>query len=293
MKAPESLELRAFLDAVAERVLVEGKSVLLDFSETEQLHVAGAILMYAELDRVIAQSDLEKPVTLIHPRRRRSREVLKQIGLYEVAGDKCDTIPSREDVVHWKTAKGRDQSGERIAMLGVVTEEYKTQLTIASLWRGVSEAVANSVEHAYKKPRKDGFMGLPETKWWMFTQVRDGYFTVAVCDLGCGYRATIGETLPERFVSQLAETFAQLNKDARAIHTAMEYGRSGTQEEHRGKGSRDAMSVLERHKGGDLMIMSNTGWMRYVFQDGKLSERHNGSLGTSINGTIIWWKLPL
>jgi hypothetical protein len=73
----------------------------------------------------------------------------------------------------------------------------------------------------------------------------------------------------------------------------MEYGRSGTQQGHRGKGSRDAISVLEAHGAGELMILSNTGWMRYKFEDGKECEKDQGKLRISIGGSIVWWKLPL
>jgi hypothetical protein len=291
--------VRQFLDDIGRRVLIERVPVTVDFRETEAFTLAGTILVFAEIDRIatLSREHVPKPLTLIDPRRRRPREVLKQIGLHGLTGDRCDTVPSRDDVVYWKATKGSDQSGNKLAMIEVVAdrvrEQYSGQLGLSDLWRAVSEAVANSVDHAYKKPRADGFQGLPDTKWWMFTQIKDGVFFAAVCDLGCGYRATIGETVPERFASQLASLLIGFNKDAGAIHTAMEYGRSGTEEEHRGKGSRDAMSVLEKHQNGELMAISNTGWMAYSYANGREERRHNGSLGTNIKGTILWWKLPL
>ena len=259
--------------------------------------MAGTILLFAEIDRVIALSELSKPVTIVDPRLRKPREVLKQIGIHELTGDRCDVVPEREDVVYWKATKGADQSGSKLAMLEAVAERvnkaHAKQLELSGAWRGVSEAVANSVEHAYKFPREDGFAGLATTRWWMFTQLRDGVFTMAVCDLGCGYRATINQTLPEKFVSEIAAAFQGGNRDAIAVHTAMAYGRSGTRQSERGKGSRDAMSVLQRHGAGDLMILSNTGWMQYTYQGGIERSKLQGDLGIDIRGTIVWWKLPL
>ena len=252
--------LRRFLDAVAEKVLKREAPAILNFYETEGLALPGTILMFAELDRIAAQSSLQKPLTIIDPKRRRPREVLKQIRLHEITQDVCNTVPSREDVVYWKATKGRDVSGDRMAMIEAVADtvrsEHGVDVVLATLWRGVSEAVSNSVEHAYMKPRRDGFGGLPETKWWMFTQVKDGFFLVAVCDLGCGYRNTIGETIGEQIISQLSATFAGENQDARAIHTAMEYGRTGTAQRHRGKGSRDALSVLTQRQNGQLLSLA-------------------------------------
>jgi len=290
-------ELGRFIRAVADAVLVRHEAVSLNFRETEAFIAGGTILLFAELDRIKSQSELEKPLTLIDPRRRRAKEVLKQIGLYELTGDSCDVVPLRDDVIYWKATKGANQSGHQMAMIEVVAERvratYADTLLLHQVWRGVSEAVTNSVEHAYKKPRGDGFNGLAETKWWMFTQVRDNMFGVAVCDLGCGYRATIEETIPEQFISQLAATFAGSSKDARAIHTAMEYGRTGTHYPNRGKGSRDAMSVLESHKAGNLVIISNSGTMAYEFREGRPPRHTSGSLELDVRGTIVLWWLPL
>lgn len=291
------IEVVKFLRAMARTVLVDRIPVRLDFRSTETFYPAGTIMLFAEIDRVVSMSNLPKPVTILDPRLRRPREVLKQIGIHEITGDRCDVVPERKDVVYWKATKGVDQSGGKLAMLEVVAERvnkiHARQLELSGAWRGVSEAVANSVEHAYKLPRIDGFAGLPDTRWWMFTQLRDGIFSMAVCDLGCGYRATIDLTLPEQFISEINAAFRGGNRDAIAIHTAMEYGRSGTRQSERGKGSRDAISVLQKHGAGDLMILSNTGWMHYTFRDGKETNRNSGNLGIDIRGTIIWWKLPL
>lgn len=193
-------ELVKFLRAVAQTVLVASQPVVLDFRFTHAFYPAGTLLLLAELDRVIAMSPLPKPITLINPRLGRPREVLKQIGVHDMTGDVCNVVPSRQDVVFWKATKGKDQSGGNIEMLEAVARKvnqaHANQLSVSGAWRGLSEAVANSVDHAYKRPRVDGFAGLESTRWWMLTQLRGGIFTMAVCDLGCGYRATINQTIP-------------------------------------------------------------------------------------------------
>lgn len=290
-------EVVKFLRAMAVRVLEQGQPVRLDFRFTESFHPAGTILLFAEVDRIVSLSQLAKPITIVDPRLRRPREVLKQIGIFELTQDKCDIVPEREDVVYWRATKGLNQSGQKLSVLEVVANrvnrDHAHQVELSGLWRGVSEAVANAVEHAYTRPRSDGFTGLADTRWWMFTHLRDNTFTVAVCDLGCGYRATINATLPEQFIATVASTLNIANRDALAIDTAMEYGRSGTRQTERGRGSRDAISVLEKHGAGDLIIVSNTGCFRYGFDAGKQVVREQIGLGTDIKGTIVWWKLPL
>lgn len=291
------VEVIKFLRAVAGRVLGQGLPVRLDFRLTETFFVPATVLLFAEIDRIVALAAVVKPVSVIDPIARKPREVLKQIGLHELTGDSSDVVPEREDVVYWKATKGSNQSGDRLAVLEVVAQKVNKAhakiLDVSGIWRGVSEAVANTVDHAYVLPRGDGYSGEHDTKWWMFTQVKEPFFTAAVCDLGCGYRATINNTLPEWIFAQAAQLFQGANPDAQAIHTAMEYGRSGSHKGHRGKGSRDALSVLEHHGTGELVVMSNTGWMRYEFSPGKEVIRRSGDLRLDIKGTIVWWKLPL
>ena len=286
-----------FLRAVSAAVLRDKLNVRLNFKYTKSFQVPGTILLFAEIDRIITLSDLIKPISIIGPFRRRPREVMKQIGLYDLTGDKCNVVPEREDVVYWKATKGASQTGDTYgslveAIAERANKDHAKQLEVSGIWRSVNEAVANSVDHAYKKPRRDGFAGM-ETKWWMFSQIKSGIFTLAVCDLGCGYRETINETLPERFIASMAQKLIGVNRDSAAIATAMEFGRSGTLESHRGKGSRDVLSLLEKHGNGLLYILSNTGWMQFEFKGGHQVGKFNGDLGIDIGGTVVWWRLPL
>ena len=291
-------EVAKFLRAVATSVLKNNQPVKLDFSRTEQFFVPGTILLFAELDRIVTLSNLPKPITIIDPTLQRPREVLKQIGIYELTGDHREIVPQREDVVYWKATKGNTQSGDTYGSLVEAIAEranrdHAKKLELSGLWRSVNEAVVNSIDHAYDLPRFDAFRGLETTKWWMFSQIKDNTFTLAVCDLGCGYRRTINKSIPEQFIAGFASTFFGSNLDSRAIDTAMAYGRSGTKQSHRGKGSRDALSLLKTHGDGELVILSNSGWMRYEYRSGKEKNKVAGDLGIDIGGTIVWWKLPL
>lgn len=288
-------QLSKFLRAIAVRVLQQGKPVVLDFQMVTSFFPAATILFMAELSRIIALSSLPKPVTIRAPRDRKCREVLKQIGIFGLTGDSNDVVPSHRDVVYWRSLSGATSSGDELAPLDAIADQVnlkRQRLTVRTLWRGVTEAVSNSVEHAYSSPREDGFAGLPDRKWWMFTQLRDNTFTVAVCDLGCGYRKTIRRTIPVTFIEWFSQKVAGLNPDVAAIKTAMEYGTSGTGVANRGKGSRDALSVLKRHGSGEMFIASNTGYVSYRLVGETLTEE-SGPLDSDLRGTIIWWKLPL
>jgi hypothetical protein len=287
-----------FIKAISHRVLVQQKPVKLNFRKTEFFFVPGAILLFAEINRIVNLSVIDKPITIIDPYKRKPREVLKQIGIHELTGDVCNVVPSKDDVVFWKATKGATQSGDNLGpVIEFVTEKANSvsskQIELKGLWRGVSEAVINTVEHAYKSSRKDGFCGLEDTKWWMFTQIKDERFSVAVCDLGCGYRNTINHSLPESFLNIWKTAFKGENPDASSVKIAMEYGRSGTKEGNRGKGSKDALSVLSKHGEGSLFILSNTGWVEYIIKKDKNELIKQGDVEIDIGGTIVWWNLPI
>lgn len=287
-----------FLRAVAHAVLRRRIRVTLNFKDTESFHPAGTILLYAEINRIIGLSELSKPITIKDPFRRRPREVLKQIGIHALTGDVCNVVPQRDDVVFWKSVRGRDQSGDSIGPIlefvaDRVNREHAQQVEISGIWPGVSEAVINSVEHAYTAPRNDGFRHFDDTKWWMFTQIRKRTFSAAVCDLGCGYRLSINKTIPEAFRATCSQWFLGENPDSQAIKIAMEYGRTSTNLTNRGKGSRDALSVLTKHGIGELFIMSKTGGVRFNLVRGGKPVVENYDLGIDIKGTIVWWNLPL
>ena len=291
------IEVVKFLKAVAHTVLKLHKPVRLNFKDTEAFFVPGAILLYAELNRIILESDLPKPITIINPFRQKPREVLKQIELHQLTGDNCEVVPTKDDVVFWKIKKGANQSGGDLGPIleyvaDCANKEHAKKVEVSGIWRGVSEAVSNVVDHAYEIPRKDGFAGLNDTKWWMFTQIREERFTAAVCDLGCGYINTIKRNIEEAFLSKIYGVLTGKNEDALAIQAAMEYGRSGTKLSNRGKGSRDALSVLIKHGSGQLFILSKSGWVQYKI-NGNKEKIETGDLGIDIGGTIIWWTLPL
>ncbi len=290
-------EVVRFLRAVARRVLIEKQSVRLDMRLTQQFYVPGALFLFAELDRIISLSDQEKPISIIDPWQRKPRAVLKQIGIHRLTGDSSNVVPSGEDVVFWRATKGSKYSGDDMGQIlefvaDRANREHARQVETKGIWRGLSEAVNNTLDHAYSLPREDGFEGLESTKWWMFTQVREGQFTAAVCDLGCGYRATVNRNIPELFRAGFQRLLAGTNLDVSAIKIAMEYGRSGTHEEHRGKGSRDALSVVKNHGSGSLFVLSNTGWVTYRCR-GTQEQIDSGALDLSIRGTIVWWHLDL
>ena len=285
------------MDQLDDLVLKQGKDVRLDFKATKRFMVPGALLLYAELHRIVKLSSREKPVKVSPPQNDRARQVMKQIGIFDLTDDIVTVKINRADVIYWRMAKGHTQSGDEMKILEVVADRVNQSDTAriekSGLWRGVTEAVNNAHEHAYKKTRADGFAGLKDTRWWLLTQIRNQRFTAAVCDLGCGYEKTLDMSTREWFSSAPRRIVGLSNADTEAIQAALAYGRSATKLTERGKGSRDALALLEKHGQGELYILSNRGVVRYICKRGKLELKSVSPLDFDVKGTIIWWNLDL
>jgi hypothetical protein len=293
-------EVAIFVQGFVRCVLRRENPATLDLRDVEMIHLEACILLYSEIERVVANAKISKPITIIDPRRRRPREVLKQIGLHTITGDSSDVVPERRDVVFWKAVRGIDQSGTKLGPIieyvaTSVNESATKRIETSGIWKGVSEAVANTIDHAYKYPRTDGFCGTG-SKWTMFTQVKDGVLTVAVCDLGCGYSTSVERTITEAVRNRILGLFTSnsYSKDTQAILLAMEYGRTSTGKEERGKGSRDALRVLTEHKRGEMFVYSNCGHVKYKFNPATDAAEFKAiDLDFYVSGTIIGWVLPI
>ncbi|KAB1444180.1 hypothetical protein [Bordetella bronchiseptica] len=287
-----------FIRAIQQRVLKNKGPTTLDFSLTTMIYAPGALLLFAEIDRIISLSELPKPITIKAPRDSRPRQVLKQLEFPLLCGDTLDVVPDRDDVVYWRCTWGSDQSGEgpgtlidRVAERA--NEFVAKSLRVEDVWRGVSEAIINTTEHAYSEAHESTVAAHPSTRWWLLTCVKDSGFTAAVCDTGVGYRRTTLRTIPAEFFAAFKRIVGQ-NPDVTAIRGAMEYGKSRTGLDERGKGSRDALSVLKRHGSGELAMISNRGQVFYKLEPGQDEPVvTTTNLPIDIRATLVWWHLPL
>lgn len=199
---------------------------------------------------------------------------------------------SAEDVKHWQVASGNSVDGERTAP---IIAEYERLFSLADAQRmyvGLTEAMTNSKQHAYKRARGDGTGKLAEdSRWWMLCQKKDGKLYVAICDLGIGIPRSLREgskwTLKQ--VTELVKSFGG-RRDSAFIKAAVLLGRSSTDEEHRGKGLQDIKAVFDVMPTGTLRILSNRGTYSYLAEDGTEQLTDHSS---SILGTLVVWLIPL
>ena len=286
-KQAERAELLQFLDAIRDHYKNKSDlTLVIDFARTTHLVCGGTLLLYAELNRLIAYSSGNVKMRCTEPPSDRASQVLKQVGIYRLCGNKCNVATYRSDVVHWRVVQGQlvDNS-----LCAPTIEGYQDRLgpeMIDELLGGLGEATTNAIHHAYDDLRQDGLDYKGNKEWWMFSQVKDGRVSVAVCDLGIGIPASLPlkrPTIMEKlFLRKEAPT------DADCIKEAIIEGRTSTSLDGRGYGLGNIVNVVEGVQGGTVIVYSNRG--RY---DSGGDSQTTFDYSDSIMGTLIFWSVPM
>lgn len=277
------------------RHINDGYKVFLDFSETEKITAAAMLSLLAEVDqhtRVSAHG--YRAINFNHPQDEKVESILKQVGFYDLLRKNKRDTKDFDDVVYWKYTSG------------VCSEPFLAQQTIQEirkeleqkaskkLYRGFSEAMANSVEHAYSSNRCLDKID-PSTateKWWCFAAIKDEKLIVVICDKGVGIPNTLPKT-QAGFLQQIFELLGIKDRtDSAFIKASSNLRETKTGLANRGKGIHDMKAVIDAHGDGVLTIFSNRGCYGYRGNSGSFSDfvidyKH------SVRGTIIEWSLPL
>lgn len=294
IKAPDtftiSLEdkrhsLLNFLEKLRKTVVLRKHSVCIDFTATQKMFADGTLLFYAELNRINRLKGSVK-VRCMPPRSHKVAQVLKQVGIFDLVGYRKKIETTHADVIHWRSAKGHEVTGEKF---DDVLGHYDGQITDAlskNLYLGFTEAMTNCHHHAYIGVRPDGLNVANEPKeWWMFSQEKDGKLMVVFCDLGIGIPGTLPIKKPTLW--QRIQIFGS-QLDAHAIQEAIGESRTRTGLHHRGKGLKQLVDVIAHLDGGQVNIFSNKG--RFTLKSG--SERIS-QFKDDIYGTLIMWQVPI
>ena len=270
---------------------VNNRPVLIDFSSTFIQYPTAVLLLTAELDRLKRAGKSRYNVSMIRPKNEVSFQVLLQVGLAELCGESSPEQNDHfdESVRHWRYATGERMNDAP----GRAMERFEGHLSgelHEGIWKGVSEAIVNSVHHAYLEPRRDGFGGADEVRWWMFSHVRDGNLTVVVCDLGIGIPRSLPIVWGKSRVAQLLTKFGIVRPEVAAVRAALEIGATRTQQENRGRGLPQVWGDMKTHAGAHLLLLSNKAQLYWNADEKKESEREYDE---SIFGTMIMWTVPL
>jgi hypothetical protein len=270
--------------ALLRRYLKDRGSITLDFSSTEKLFADGTLLFLAEVRRMVKHLP-NLSVACIPPASTKVSQVLQQIGFFELISAPHGETPADDDVVNWRFAHSKQVDGAKYEdVLGDFDGSIAEPLR-EDLFKGITEAMTNVVNHAYELPREDGLNISQSREWWMFSQHKDDALTVVFLDLGAGIPRTLPAKRPN--VWRKFMLFGRKD-DSRAIEYALKDSISRTGFLNRGKGLGQIARAVALGPSHQMHIYSNHGVYRSV---NGFVKRHD--YADSIFGTLIFWKFQL
>lgn len=270
-------------------LLKNGKrKIIFNFSDTKQIISSAMLLFYAEIKNA---STVYKNIKFkyVKPHSPKTAQVLTQLGLANLFHEKRCVRPCDADVVHWRATSGTDSSGQLYE--NVINQSDPLPKEV-DLYGGFIEAINNCHEHAYIEPREISDVNTDKARWWAFSQIKDGYLTVAVCDLGIG----IPKTIPIR--NKVMDRFIRLFRKAEDVDyilTTITGPKSRTGKVFRGNGLPRIAEVAKTVPKSYLVIYSNNGYVQISAPD-KGQEQKTKQINfpqQSIHGTIIEWMIPI
>lgn len=269
---------------------------MLDFEHAVEISPVCMLLLLAEIHRC-RKTRPARNLTGTYPTDVRLHRQMQACGFFKLLNVK-HRLPEQTkayplDYIQFMTGTesvGRDADELRSALLGPRLKW--TKAAGDALYRGLTEAMTNVVNHAYPaESLHSRYTRLPN-RWWMvghFNRLRKE-LRVLFFDQGVG----IPKTLPKRFGwEQIRSAVGQLPlvspNDGEMISAAMTLGRSQTAAGHRGKGLNDFKKLIDACKGGRLIVLSNRGEYQYSYPGSEAVWNYSDS----IRGTLIEWSVPL
>lgn len=294
---PRQATLKA-CEAFRKLYLQDHRDVELDFSRTRLIQADAMLVLVAEIDRAMRMGRNDQVIRCKLPSgtdesSRIVCQVLDQIELLHRIGQAPPPHQKRDEDYHESVRHWRYATGTRVdEKPGDVLDEHEGRISsglMTGVQTGLSEALVNSLHHAYQADREDGCAVFRERRWWMFTHETGGMLSVLVCDLGIGIARSLPLTWEKSFLRKLATFFPGQSPDNAAIRMALVLGETSTGEQHRGKGLPQIWNATRSSSAGGVGILSGKGYVAFDTDTGD----HGGFFETSLLGTLVNWTFPV
>lgn len=155
----------------------------------------------------------------------------------------------------------------------------------------ISEAIANSVEHAYIEDQK---LITIDRAWWLagsYNMDTEELF-FGCYDQGIGVKEALGHH-DNRLVMQWVDKFnLKMKSDSTVIKTLVEEELPKYKDTDRGHGFKHFIKFIEDYSHGSLNIYSKKGEYRVVKQESSIiTQKYD--YNDILNGTLIVWKIKI
>lgn len=275
----EREKLLLFLKLIKDNVR-HGRKVRISFNETKTLFPCGTLFVVSNIESILMS--YPNTISCSYPKNEVVEQLFQHIGFLNLLGkrDLRKTITS-ENVRYWHYLNG--VSTDDVSKFKNLLQSIKLNEDIQSgLFDSMSEAVTNTIQHAYNNSGKK--------MWWLFAQKKGSLFEIAICDLGIGIPESLRKKpeLMEFITSPIHQ--AKKRRDTFLIEAAVGSNRSSTKLPHRGNGLKDMLDFAKTNNIGGFRIFSAKGVFSYKASDNQeyIKDYHD-----EIEGTIVQWQIPL
>jgi hypothetical protein len=302
----ESINL---INSLVRTVFVDNKRAYLDFRSCENISYDACVVLAATIDR--CRKLRPSSVDGRHPENAIVYSLLRELGFYSMLGIAVDQqtnlAPTSNIRIAPMESRATDFKGSPKEILkGMKTlfdniETEVTRRTTKQLYRCLSEAMLNVLEHAYPNEMTQDPTVL--SRWWSagFSDQKTGKITIIFYDQGAGIPNTLEAEKPPKQsgysndwkgkIKELTKLLGRKPTDGEKIVLAMELGVTSKENpEGMGKGLPDTKRLFD-NADGVLRILSYKGDYTLVVNDNKESPHVVGDRNIPLQGTMISWVL--
>lgn len=262
-----------------------GSRVRLNFDDTVTLHPCGTLMFLAHIERLLDK--YPGMITSNYPENEVVEQLFQSVKLLEKLGNTPRRKITAENVRYWDYVTG--VCTDLTAMVNLF-RKYESEISPelrSGLFDSVSEAICNTVNHAYPEHILNDPMS--EKKWWMFAQQRNNNLEIVVYDIGVGIPNSL-RSKPELREWLISRVSKHRKKDSYLLSVAIESPRTVTRLPYRGKGLPDMLQFAQGRGVGGFIIYSQHG--RYGYDASRKLHVRN-DLISPVKGTLLRWSIPL
>lgn len=260
------------------------RGLVLNMARVQWVSAAATLRLFALID-IIHRIEWTT-VKIIYPKSAPSRAILRESGIMHLVDS--TGFPKMKGPVLTLPVLHFDGSPPHVQdLINSLTEKVRfegDEEEKHALGRAIQESIENVLSHAYPEKETQRF-------WWLFAS-RDPIkerLHMAVMDVGLGVPSSLRPSAVER-LNMLMKKVATSSHDGYMIKAALQFGRTGTMDPHRGTGLPSIKRLVSQNEEGELWIFSGKGIYHYATR-GKME--HVMSSKTAFPGTLIQWYVDV
>lgn len=267
----------------------------IDHSKITRIDPDALLVLAAEIKRSVSNEHKRylKYNKNYAPKDEQVIRMLNSIGYWEHFNIKIDSEKDKKrrflKISHDITADNthvvelRDFFNEKLNFLPINTTEMFDN--------AISEAIANSVEHAYIKKQK---ILTIHRAWWLSgsynIDTEELFF--GCYDQGIGVKEALGHHDNRKIMQWVDKFNLKFKSDSTVLKTLIEEELPKYKDTDRGHGFKHFIKFIENYSHGSLSIYSKQGEYRVVKQNDSIIT-HKYDYDDFLNGTLIVWKIKI